>query len=408
MPAHPQGHPWGHPRGHPHSPAGRGTRGSRGGRGFLAPHQFQGIPVGEKRVTAVPQESPEVLTPLPSSLCTPSRGVMGQRGFPQLPLTKQIWGRGWRGRKRTLGARTMCLGTPGCGGSGGTHSVPLLSWLLDALSWWSPWSYRSRGAWQPVAALGQQRRQAWWQVVAEGHLSPPPLHPVPCTPTQDITGSPGGPGCPGRPCGDKSSDQHPLRAVTGRIWGHEAPPQLQGGTPKHLPPLQGPLYRPARGQSKGVRGCTPLPAPRVGKTRSPRCPLSPPLARGRSPWGTARRRALAPAPAGETRGGRINPGRENPKTTPPPWGLLPQEAAQPLTLVEMMVQRSSVSSPSSSCSAPRRGKTKRGSSAVTTRRSCSRSAPSKPTASTRTPAPAAPSVPKPEHPGGPHPVGTPS
>lgn len=240
---------------------------------------------------------------------------MGQRGSPQLPFTRQIWGRGWRGRKMPLGARTLCLGTPGCGGSGVTHSVPLLSWLLDALSWWSPWSYRSRGTRQPVAALGQQRGQAWWQVVAEGHLSP--LLWTPCTPTQDITGSPGGPGCPGRPCGDKSSDQHPLRAVTGRIWGHEAPPQLQGGTPKHLPPLQGPLYRPARGQSKGVRGCTPLPAPCVGKTRSPRCPLSPPLARGRSPWGTPRRRALAPAPAGETRGGRINPGRENPKTTPP-------------------------------------------------------------------------------------------
>lgn len=267
----PTGTPMGTPTGTPALTGWPGDPGFPGRPGLPGTPSVPGNPCGGKKghssATGVPRSAdPTAIIPLHTQ--------QGCDGAARLPLTKQIWGRGWRGRNMPLGARTLCLGTPGFGDNGVTHSVPLLSWLLDALSWWSPWSYRSRGARQPVAALGQQRRQAWWQVVAEGHLSP--LLWTPCTPTQDITGSPGGPGCPGRPCGDKSSDQHPLRAVTGRIWGHEAPPQLQGGTPKHLPPLQCPLYRPARGQSKGVRGCTPLPAPCVGKTRSPRCPLSPP------------------------------------------------------------------------------------------------------------------------------------
>lgn len=45
------------PGGHPHSLAGRGIRGSRGGRGFLVSHQLQGIPAGERSIMPAPGTS---------------------------------------------------------------------------------------------------------------------------------------------------------------------------------------------------------------------------------------------------------------------------------------------------------------------------------------------------------------
>lgn len=45
-------------------------------------------------------------------------------------------------------------GTPRCADTGGTHPVPLLARLLNALSWWPSWSHRSWRARQSMAALG--------------------------------------------------------------------------------------------------------------------------------------------------------------------------------------------------------------------------------------------------------------
>lgn len=67
-----------------------------------------------------------------------------------------------------------------------------------------------------------------------------------------------------------------------------------------------------------------------------------------SPWGTSQSRALAPASAGKKRQACVNPGIRAPLAY---MGLFPlpiPRGTQALTLVEMMVQRSSVSSPSSS------------------------------------------------------------
>lgn len=307
----PTGPPTGTPTGTPTLTGCPGDPGFPGRPGLPGPPSAPGNPCrGEKchsSATGDPSSAGLSATfPLHTEL-----GCDGAVGLPPAPSSPgEFWGRGWRGRKRPPGARSLCLRTPGCAGRG----LLTLSPFFPGCSTLSPGGPRGPtgpggpgSPWRPWDSREDRLGGRWWprdacplHCCGKGCADPcPGTHPPagqgdtgavmsptsPRTPKQDITGSPGGPGCPVRPCGpcgDKASDQHPLRAVTSRIWVTKTP-QLQGGTPKHLPPLQGPLYRPARGQSKGVRGCTPLPAPRsaphcadaVGTTRSPRCPLSP-------------------------------------------------------------------------------------------------------------------------------------